>query len=144
GRATPAGAAWEPRRPARSNPALATTPARRRTSARWRVRGEGTCGRDSRGGSYLTQRRIKRAERRVAFVHHANRRRVGARFVGDADERLADLVNRSPDAGADARQQGRAVRRAFIRGDRLHRLPVDVRLDPAPQRRPRAAAAEAN
>ncbi len=51
-------------------------------------------------------------------------------------------IHGAPDAGADARQEGGAERRAFFGGDDFDGLAVDVGLNLAPERRARASAAE--
>ena len=63
------------------------------------------------------QRRIERAERAVALAQHARRLRIDCDALGDAHDRLACRIHRRPDADADAGQQRRAVRRAFLRLD---------------------------
>ena len=59
-----------------------------------------------------------------------------------AHDRIARRIHRRPNLRADSGQYRRAVRGAFFGFDDFDVVTIDIRLNLAPKRRPRAAAAE--
>src|SRR5438094_10351266 len=75
---------------------------------------------------------IDAAEGGIAGVEGGDGCRLGTDVGGDADRGGAGSVHGGPEARADAREEGRAVGRAFLGFDNFDGAAVNIGLDLAP------------
>src|SRR2546425_2426030 len=90
---------------------------------------------------HRSQRRIHASVVRVPIIHGGDRIGLWRSRRAATHGGVNSFVNTRPDARAHSGQDRRAERCALVGDDRFDGPPVHVRLNLAPQRRPRAAAA---
>src|SRR5690348_6142996 len=90
------------------------------------------------------ERRINAPIPRIALRHRCNTRHIWGNSIAHTNHSVAGIVNRGPQSRAYSRENSRTVGSTFLGFYAFHFVPVDIRLNLAPQPGACSAATEAD